>query len=143
MAKRSSRSMPPGATQSDDQVGYGRPPRHSRFPPGQSGNPAGRPRHAKNLSTILTEEMNKLVAVREGGKVRKRPKRNALVASMVNKALAGDPRAVGQLLPVLLRLEAEQAARGQATEILAQDDQQLLAAYLRRAQSNGSEDGQA
>ena len=28
----------------DDKVGYGKPPKHSRFQPGRSGNPRGRPK---------------------------------------------------------------------------------------------------
>lgn len=34
--------MPPVAR--DDKVGYGKPPQSSRWKPGQSGNPKGRPR---------------------------------------------------------------------------------------------------
>jgi len=35
------------------EVGYGKPPRHTRFEPGVSGNPHGRPKDAKNLSTLV------------------------------------------------------------------------------------------
>jgi Family of unknown function (DUF5681) len=31
----------------DHQMGYGKPPRHSQFVKGQSGNPRGRPPGAK------------------------------------------------------------------------------------------------
>ena len=49
------------------QVGYGRPPLHTRFKPGQSGNPKGRPKGAKNEDTILREIMNRPIDIREGG----------------------------------------------------------------------------
>ena len=52
---------------SDDKTGYGNPPKHTQFKPGQSGNPAGRPKGAKNLKTDLEEEMRELIVVREGG----------------------------------------------------------------------------
>ena len=45
---------------SDDDVGYGKPPRSRRFKPGQSGNPKGRPKGAKNRDTILRELLNSL-----------------------------------------------------------------------------------
>ena len=32
------------SAEGDYEVGYGKPPKHSRFKPGQSGNPKGRPR---------------------------------------------------------------------------------------------------
>ena len=34
-------------------VGFGKPPRRTRFCKGQSGNPKGRPRGAKNLATLM------------------------------------------------------------------------------------------
>ena len=37
----------------DHDAGYGKPPRHSRFKKGQSGNPKGRPRGSRNFSTDL------------------------------------------------------------------------------------------
>jgi len=42
----------------DEQpVGYGNPPKESRFKKGQSGNRRGRPKGSKNLKTDLTEEL--------------------------------------------------------------------------------------
>jgi hypothetical protein len=37
----------------DETVGYGRPPKHTRFQTGQSGNRRGRPKGAPNLATAL------------------------------------------------------------------------------------------
>ena len=37
----------------DYRVGYGKPPLETRFKKGQSGNPGGRPRRARNLMTQL------------------------------------------------------------------------------------------
>ena len=43
------------------EVGYGKPPKHTRFQPGQSGNPRGRPKGTKNLKTDLEEELSERV----------------------------------------------------------------------------------
>ena len=40
-------------------VGYGRPPEATRFKPGQSGNPKGRPKGSKNLRTLFAEELRR------------------------------------------------------------------------------------
>ena len=39
------------------EVGFGRPPRSTRFKPGQSGNPNGRPRGAKNFAIAIGQEL--------------------------------------------------------------------------------------
>jgi hypothetical protein len=59
--------MPPDQKR-DYEVGHGKPPRHTRFKKGQSGNPRGRPKGSKNLPTLLTEALNEPVVVAENGK---------------------------------------------------------------------------
>ena len=60
------------------EVGYGKPPRHTRFIKGQSGNPRGRPPGAKNLKALLSEALNETVIVTENGGCRKVTKRQAV-----------------------------------------------------------------
>lgn len=50
------------------EVGYARPPKASRFKPGQSGNPRGRPKGAKNVETILQDVLLRPITAMEGGK---------------------------------------------------------------------------
>jgi hypothetical protein len=64
------RSAEPG---DDDAVGYGHPPRHTRFQPGRSGNPKGRPRGTPTVGTNLQDVIRQKVAVTEGGKTRRVP----------------------------------------------------------------------
>jgi len=61
------------------EVGYGKPPRHTRFKKGQSGNPRGRPCGSKNLSSLLSEALNEPVIVAENGRRRKISKRQAII----------------------------------------------------------------
>ena len=51
----------------DYEVGYGRPPHHSRFKKGQSGNPTGRRRYtdSERGRQLLRQEANRLVTVRD------------------------------------------------------------------------------
>jgi hypothetical protein len=65
------------------EVGYRKPPRHTRFKKGQSGNPKGRPAGAKNLSTLLNEALNECVIVTENGGHRKITKREAIIKQLV------------------------------------------------------------
>jgi len=68
------------------EIGFAKPPSAPRFPKGQSGNPAGRPRGSKNLSTILEQELEERVVIRENGKQRTVTKRRASMKQFVNKA---------------------------------------------------------
>lgn len=45
-------------------VGYGKPPRHTQFKPGCSGNPKGRPKGAIGLKTLVKSVMTEKVTVR-------------------------------------------------------------------------------
>jgi hypothetical protein len=74
----------------DDDVGYRRPPKATRFKPGQSGNPKGRPRGSANLATDLAAELNEQITVREGGQAQRVNKQRALIKSLMAKALQGD-----------------------------------------------------
>ena len=89
--------------QSDDKqnsaVGYGRPPVNRQFKPGQSGNPRGRPKGSKNFPTMFAEAMSRPVTVRDKkGKIRTLSKQELMVEVMVNKALAGDPKAFAMVV---------------------------------------------
>jgi Family of unknown function (DUF5681) len=95
----------PRDNERDYEVGYGKPPRHTRFKSGQSGNPRGRPAGAKNLSTLLTEALNEPVVIAEDGGRRKISKRQAIIKQLVNRSAKGDWRAVKLLLDILQDIE--------------------------------------
>ncbi len=83
----------PSSTGGEYTVGYGRPPQHTRFQPSRSGNPKGRPKGSKTLSTLFAEELAQTVTLTENGKRTKVSKRQALVKQAINKALSNDPKA--------------------------------------------------
>jgi hypothetical protein len=78
-------------------VGYRRPPKHTRFKPGQSGNPKGRKKGTINLNTVLKKVLNEDVLIREGGRQRRMPKLEALVRNTLAQAFKGDPKAYASL----------------------------------------------
>ena len=100
-------------------VGYGKPPEATRFKPGKSGNPKGRPKGSLNLATDLSAELGEQITVREGGRQHRISKQRALVKSLMAKALQGDVRAFGQLIgdsvgQIMRHLPGRPAADGAA-----------------------------
>jgi uncharacterized protein DUF5681 len=98
----------------DYEVGYGKPPRETRFTQGQSGNIQGRPRGSKNLATVMLKELSERLSISENGRQRKITKREALIKQVINKAVAGNPRIIQILfnqIPILEdRFEESRAA---------------------------------
>jgi Family of unknown function (DUF5681) len=86
-------------------VGYGRPPQHTRFQPGRSGNPKGRPKGSKSVSTLFAEELAQTVNLIENGRRKKMSKRQALVKQTVNKALSNVEKAVALVFDEIRRCE--------------------------------------
>jgi hypothetical protein len=84
-----------------NKVGYAKPPKHTRFTKGRSGNPKGRPTGSKNLATMMIEELTQPVAIVENGKRTKIPKIRAAVRQALNKAMVGDFKALQQIVIML------------------------------------------
>jgi hypothetical protein len=75
----------------DYEVGYGKPPRPSRFKKGQSGNPRGRPRRgARNFEDIIRAVLGKQVEYRANGLVRRTPRLELVIKRHVVSALNGN-----------------------------------------------------
>ncbi len=143
MAERRRKSPPKG----DYEVGYGRPPKRSRFKPGQSGNPKGRPRGRKNIHTILEETLFRLVTITENGRKRKVPAIEALFLSLLRKSLDGDMRAFEKLtkqLPMLQAAMAADEAREGGEAVDPETDAEALAEFTRmiRESDIGNEEDQ-
>jgi hypothetical protein len=121
----------PNDDEQDYEVGYRKPPQHSRFRKGQSGNPKGRPRGSKNLATLLDRELDQMVVVREHGRARKITKREASVKQLVNKWAAGDSRFTPSLVRLMERQESQVAAQG---SMPVGDDQVIDPEHARQLQ---------
>src|SRR5262249_25170453 len=74
-------------------VGYRRPPKHTQFKKGQSGNLKGRPKGSRNLSSELRKVLTDPVIVQMDGKRRCVPAILALQRVLLSRALKGDQRA--------------------------------------------------
>lgn len=112
-------------------VGYGRPPPEHQFRPGKSGNPKGRPKGSKNLSTVVAQALNERVTIIENGRRRTVTKLEAAVKQIVNKAATGDPAVTRYLLSMAARAEEGEEAK-QPARSLSEDDEKVIAGIFAR-----------
>jgi hypothetical protein len=116
----------PRETQRDYEVGYGKPPRHTRFTKGQSGNPRGRAPGAKNMKTLLSEALNECVIVTENGGRRKVTKREAIIKQLVNQSATADWRAIKILLDLLREIEGQTEPASPETSAFSAADEKVI-----------------
>ncbi len=82
------------------KTGYKRPPLKSRFQPGKSGNPKGRPRKDKarpNATLIADKVLTELVTVKDNGRSVRMTRIEVIIRNCAQKAMAGDLRALREL----------------------------------------------
>ncbi len=109
------------------EVGFKKPPVHSRFRKGCSGNPKGRPKGTKNLRTDLTEVLQERITVTEGDRKVRMSKQRAVVKTLVAKTLKGDSRAATTLLNTMFRALGFADTDGDVEQPLDANEQELMA----------------
>jgi Family of unknown function (DUF5681) len=96
-------------------VGYGRPPVHSQFQTGQSGNPAGRRKGQPTPNEIFTREAARLVKIKRGDMVETITKHEAIIRRLLQSAMEGDI-AAARLVFVGLAQNAPDRSEGPADD---------------------------
>ena len=116
------------------EVGYGKPPRETRFRPGRSGNPRGRPKKPKSIQERFERELARKVPVRDDDRVRKIPKIDLWVRRVIADAIQGSHQA-SRILIEMRAASDEEIAKGVAEkniEELTAEDLEILDRYLAR-----------
>jgi hypothetical protein len=88
-------------------VGFRKPPRHTQFKPGQSGNPHGRPKRKNSVADVIQKELHARVAIVNDGKRRTVPMQVAIIKQLLNLAAKGDSKVFGNLMKALKLHQAE------------------------------------
>jgi uncharacterized protein DUF5681 len=113
-------------TDPSNEVGYRRPPVRSRFQPGHSGNPSGRPKHRLSFLRDIALALDALTTGADGAVTKQR----AFAESLVNGALARDPASVKILASIAVALSVNEAN----DEELNAQEKALIEEFDRREQ---------
>ena len=106
----------------DDKVGYGKPPKHTQFGKGQSGNPKGRPKRTRNFRTDLEDVLKSKVRISEDGCSKAVSSQMAALMRLREKALNGDGRALDRMLALAAEHSAEKEARSAERQLSASEE---------------------
>lgn len=121
------------STDDDDyEVGYKKPPLHTRFQPGHSGS-KGRKKGRRNLKTDLLDELAERITLNEGDRKIRISKQRALLKAIVVKGIKGNERATNTVLNLLVRIGGDDE-RG--AEPLSEVDRAILDDFLEREGGN-------
>jgi hypothetical protein len=121
-----------GETQSPAGTGWN-PSVKTRFPKGYCGNPSGRPKGARNKSTIVEAVLNEKVTIRDGKRTRKISKFEIMVTQMMNEAAKGSAKAQANVLQLVKTFGlVDKLPAPDVTKPLTTDDQALIDDFLVR-----------
>ena len=119
-----------------DGRGENGPRRDTRFRPGQSGNPRGRPKRDRGLSGLVARALAEKVEAKENGRRRRITKLEAAVKQLVNRAASGDQRATQFVFALL---DGEQGRPAPLTAGRPREGDALVVAELVRRLSRPTE----
>jgi hypothetical protein len=139
---RNDRRFPvPKDDDSDYPIGYGKPPKHTQFKTGQSGNPNGRPKKGTTANEIALRQLRKKFTINlDGGKTRVVSLLEAILARHSFKAAQGDVRSTTLMLELIKSVESDFGNRlPELTQEFREINARLLAAERKRNQQ--SQDG--
>ena len=97
------------------KTGYGKPPKHTQFPYG-NGPGKGKPKGAKNMTTIVNSATSAMATTKINGKLKKISKIELAVRQLANMAAGGDLKAIEKLIALQERYGREESIVPSAEE---------------------------
>lgn len=126
---------------SEPAVGYGNPPRDTRFQKGVSGNPRGRPKGSRNIASVFAKTLREKVVINEHGQRKIVSKLEAAIKQLVNKAASGDHRSVQLIVSLSREAEARDLSSPERSA-LSEIDKSVMESIVRRFTSGNDEGGE-
>jgi Family of unknown function (DUF5681) len=121
------------------EVGYGKPPKATRFRKGRSGNPKGRQSGDENLLSVFKRMAMKRIKIREGDKSRTITMADAIILQNYKAALQKDQIAMSNIIrlaeesgELIDRTDVKQVGMPAAFPIRSKSMEEFLAEFGRK-----------
>lgn len=89
----------------DYEVGKGKPPKASQFPPGYSGNLSGRPKRPPKIHKMMSEILTRDITLTVNGQKKTMSTQEALLLSLATKAMKGSVKDQLGVIDLIRNLE--------------------------------------
>src|SRR5581483_1748948 len=113
----------------DYEIGYGRPPKATRFKLGNRCNPLGRPKRKKTAGELIEEAMSEKVKIVVDGRPRSMTKQQVIILNLVNAAARGDHKAISTLFSLKTRYQDSSATTIDPAD-LGLNDREIIDQFL-------------
>jgi hypothetical protein len=100
------------------EVGYGKPPKNTRFPKGNNANPKGRPkRKPQDVAVIINDTSNTAIEYRERGRTKKATWQELAFRGLVRRALTGNLSSIEKVIKELSHAQRVRDPGNQIVEV--------------------------
>lgn len=116
----------------DDKPGYRKPPRATRFKPGISGNPKGRPKQSNNVAAAINKQLDQRITVKVNGKSKRMTLSDVIAFKMVRTSADGDWAALSYLVKIVPNRFRLPSSETRTDEIVSEADDAIIKRFLQR-----------
>ena len=116
---------------SEEEKGYGKPPKKHQFKKGVSGNPRGRPKGKKSFTVLFKQLENEKITVQINGKTEKLTIEQAILKRVMIDSVVGKSSSARLYLETKQTILAMPETEGMSASERNKQDQAILESFLK------------
>ena len=116
---------------SEEEKGYGKPPKKHQFKKGVSGNPRGRPKGKKSFTALFKKLENEKITIQINGKTEKLTIEQAILKRVMIDSVAGKSSSARLYLDTKQTILAMPETEGMSASERNKQDQAILESFVK------------